>query len=136
MGRRDNELVIRAVKVLDIGFVTTVYFVLAVALALTVDEMLGPFDAADADRKTLFRITVELILHTWFVGVTIYVVRNLVERVPFPLDGVAGYQHGRLKELANAAVFSGGFIIFQTHLKSKIEYLRQRLVRVIRARAA
>ena len=85
------------------GTLTVIYF-FAFALGVSLDRAIGKFDAAEADRKTTGRVMAECIGHIYLCGVVVYLTRNIVERVPFPLDGVAGFAHGKVKELTNAAV--------------------------------
>jgi len=65
----------------------------------------------------------ECIGHIYLCGIVVYFTRNVVERVPFPLDGVAGFVHGKVKELTNAAVFTFVFMYYQKNLRDKLIYL-------------
>jgi len=40
-----------------------------------------------------------------------YLMRNIVERVPFPLEGVYGYQHAKLKE-RHGMIISGFVLMY------------------------
>ena len=40
-----------------------------------------------------------------------YIMRNIVERIPFPLEGVFGYQHNKLKE-RYGMIISGFILMF------------------------
>jgi len=101
---------------------TVIYF-FAFALGVSLDRAIGKFDEAEADRKTTGRLAAECIGHIYLCGVVVYLTRNVVERVPFPLDGVAGFVHGKVKELTNAAVFTFVFMYYQKNLRDKLIYL-------------
>lgn len=118
-----EDLARRAIKIADIGYVTVLYFVIAFALGVSLDRAIGPFDAAAADRKPFARVMAECVAHIYLCGVVVYFARNAVERVPFPLDGVAGFAHGKVKELTNAAVFTFVFMYYQKNLRDKLMYL-------------
>ena len=62
-----------------------------------------------------------------FIGVVIYVVRNVVPWIPFPFHGVYGYDHYRVKELINAIVFVIMFMNFQTYYQKKIKHVLHRV---------
>jgi len=48
--------------------------------------------------------------------------RNLVNLIPFPLNGVAGFDHSRLKELEGGEVLAVVLILFQRNLVDKVTY--------------
>jgi len=118
-----KEIIIRSIKILDIGYITAVYFILGLILAKLCDKQLGKFDEKNANKKTISRHIFELILYLWFIGVVIYITRNLIPLIPFPLEGVYGFKHLKVHELTSATIFSIIFISFQEHYQSKIKYI-------------
>jgi hypothetical protein len=122
-----HDLTMRSFKLIDIGYVTVIYFVLGFACAVMYDKVLGKFDEKSQENKSSVRISLELILHIWTIGVLTYFARNLVALIPFPLDGVMGFNHLKVKELILATVFVLVLISFQDHLRDKLKYLLARL---------
>lgn len=122
-----KELVIRSIKVLDIGFITALYLTFGIVLAKLCDKVLGEFDEEKEHQKPLWQLLIELFLYLWFVGIVVYVVRNVVQSIPFPFHGVYGYDHFRVKELINAVIFFVMFLHFQEYYQKKIRYLFTRL---------
>jgi len=118
-----KELIIRSIKILDIGYVTAIYFILGLVLAKLCDKKLGKFDSKKDSKKSIYLHMIELILYLWFIGVVIYIIRNLVPLIPFPLDGVYGFKHLNVKELTSATVFSISFMYFQVYYQNKIKYI-------------
>jgi len=123
-----HDLLMRTIKIIDIGYVTVIYFFLGFYLSIYVDHKLGEFDEAAADKKSTWRLTLECIVHIYLIGVLVYVMRNVVEKIPFPLDGYKGFVHLKVKEVTNATVFVFIFLIFQYHLRKKLDYLRKRIM--------
>ena len=123
----ERELVIRSIKITDIGYITVIYFVSAFYVSMFIDKLLGKFDPEIADKTSTTRLLFECIFHVWCLGVLTYAVKNIVELIPFPLDGIYGYDHRRLKELDSAAIFSVIIIVFQKNLYDKLEYVYKRL---------
>lgn len=123
-----KEFIIRSIKIIDIGFVTAIYFIIGLILAKLCDKKLGKFDKKKADKKSIFQHIFELILYLWFIGVIIYIVRNLVPLIPFPLDGIYGFKHLAVKEVTSATVFSVAFIYFQVYYQNKIKYIFSKLI--------
>ena len=48
-----KEIIIRIIKLLDIGYITTIYVILAIILAKLCDKKLGKFDEKKASKKYL-----------------------------------------------------------------------------------
>jgi hypothetical protein len=118
-----KELIVRSIKILDIGYITAIYFTLGLILAKLCDKKLGKFDEKKASKKSIFQHMFELFLYLWFIGVVIYIIRNLVPLIPFPLEGVYGFKHLKVKELTSATVFSIAFMYFQVYYQNKIKYI-------------
>ena len=121
-----NALII-AIKVIDIGFLTAIYFILGMVVSAFFDNLYGPFDEAVEEAKTTFRLWGEIILHLALVGIAVYILRNLVERIPFPLDGFFGFEHKKVKELSGGIILTFS-ILNQSVLRRKIEILYNRLL--------
>ena len=70
-------------------------------------------------KKSTWQVLIELILYLW----VIYIVRNIIPLIPFPLEGVYGFKHLKVKEVTGAGMFSVTFFYFQHYYKNKIEHL-------------
>ena len=115
------------VKLIDIGLVTVYYFVLGVAIAKVFDVVYGKFNMKEYDEKSDIRIFLEIVGHLFILGIVAYVLRNIVDLIPFPLDGAFGFQHNRLKELGGGIVLPIILIMFQDNLINKISYFVKRV---------
>lgn len=94
----------------------------SLACAYLTDKFMGKFDPEKEKKKSRVRATIELIVVVWLYGVLIYVVRNLVELIPFPLNGIHGFDHKRVKELSSAMVFSFTYLLFSDYIKNKLVF--------------
>ena len=117
-----NDILMRSIKIVDIGYISVLYIVMSLACAMTVDKVMGEFDENIEAKKSVWRLTLEFIITIWLYGFLIYVVRNLIELVPFPLDGYHGFSHKNVKELTSAMVFTFTFVLFSKHLKAKLDF--------------
>ena len=115
-----------AVKLLDIGLVTTYYFVIGVLFAKLFDKFYGTFDSEDYKHVGNARLLGEILLHLFILGIVAYALRNIVELIPFPLEGVAGFRHERLKELEGGHILAIVLILFQKNLMSKVKFFVER----------
>jgi hypothetical protein len=122
-----KEIIIRSIKILDIGYITALYLILGIILAKVCDLYINIYNEEEDNKKSTWVILLELILYSWFLGVVIYVVRNIVPLIPFPLDGKYGFDHLKVKEVTSAATFSVAFIFYQTNYRNKINNLLKRV---------
>jgi hypothetical protein len=100
-----------------------IYIVFAMLLSKVCDNFLGKFDKEKEDTKSIERVILELLGIFWAYGIIIYIVRNIVKQIPFPLDTVGGFHHENLKELKGAGMFTVVFFYFQNNIKAKMQYV-------------
>ena len=117
-----------AVKLIDIGLVTMYFFVFGLMAAKLIDKILGDFNGEDYDKIPLWQLFVEILVQLIFIGIVAYVLRNLVSLIPYPLNGVAGFNHSLLKELDGGEVLAVVLILFQRNLYDKVTYFVNKVV--------
>lgn len=122
-----NELQTRGIKIIDIAYIASIYLTLGAVLSIIIDRKLGKFDPEEANKVSTVKLYGEVLLHFASIGILMYLVRNIVEWIPFPLNGAFGYDHLRLNELRNAGLFGVIFFLFQNNLKEKLTYLSKRV---------
>ncbi len=123
-----NEVGFRLIKIADIGYITILYAISALVVAKAFDILSKKVDTEPNEQKTSVKLFIEIIVYLWAAGILIYGVRNLMELVPSPLDGIFGLEHIRVKELGNAGVFVFIFFYFEESLKKKLTVLYNRLL--------
>ena len=123
-----SELGFRLTKIADIGYITILYAISALVLAKAFDIVSKKIDIEPNEQKSSIKLFIEIIIYLWTAGIVIYGVRNLMELVPSPLEGVFGLEHLRVKELGNAGVFVFIFFYFEESLKKKLTVLYNRLL--------
>lgn len=115
-------------KVMAMGYVTTLYFIVGIAMAKVFDAVYGPFDRKEHEQSgSLFRLGAEIVVQMFFISVVIYILRNIVERIPYPLEGLGGYQHIQLKELGSAPILSVVTVLFQKNFTDKTTYFVEKI---------
>jgi hypothetical protein len=122
-----DEIKTRGIKIIDIAYVASIYLTLGAVLSISIDRQLGKFDPKEADDKSTAQLYGEILLHFACIGILMYIVRNIVEWIPFPFNGVYGYDHMRLNELRNAGLFGVIFFLFQNNMREKLIYLSKRV---------
>ena len=122
-----HELVFRSIKVLDIGWAMMVYFLLAIISVKTLQEVTGPYNQEESEKDQTWKVLGRVCLRMWVYGVLAYAARNLFQLVPWPLEGVEGYKHLRVKEVLNSAVFISCVLSYDGYLQSEVMLLKKRL---------
>lgn len=115
-------------KVLDIGYITVLYFTLGYFVSIFVNKIVGPFDEAEAKRKTVSLLFLEVLFHMYIMGLLIYFLRNIVVKIPSPFEGIGGFQHQRVPELKSSFVLSFVLLYYQRTLKHKLDHLSKRMI--------
>ena len=127
-----DELEMRTIKIIDVGYIAIIYFIFAIACSTLFDKTLGEWSEEVDSKKSINRLSLELIGIIWMIGVITYIVRNIVELIPSPLSYVPlsnpkrKFKHGDLKELTSAAFFTLIFLGTSYHFKNKLEYFYKR----------
>jgi hypothetical protein len=118
-----QELLIRGIKLIDISYLAIIYSTLCITFSVGLDRIVGPFDKEQADKKSIIRLILEVWANISIIAIAAYVFRNIVELAPFPLDGVGGFSHSKVKEISGGVIF--GFVLFfyQNNLRNKIQYI-------------
>ena len=116
-----------ATKIADIGLTGIYFFVLGIFFAKLFDVIYGKFDKNNYGKQPLFWVFLEIVGHLFLISVVAYALRNIVERIPSPFDGLAGFQHKRLKELEGGHIMAVVLVLFQKNLHDKIKYFVSRL---------
>ena len=102
----------RIIKIIDIGYIGIIYLITSIIISRVFDGFFI-YDEITESAKPMHVRTIEIFGMTWIYTVVIYICRNLVEKLPSPLDGLYGFKHIQVKELTNAVVFVFIFMIIQ-----------------------
>lgn len=119
-------------KVADIGLVTFYYLSITITASILLQLVTQVYDKYTAPKegekaKSTIRLFFEIVANIFFIAVTLWVTRNVIERVPFPFEGLGGYQHARLSHETMAQIGTLALILFQTSLMEKIKVFNDRL---------
>jgi len=114
-----KEIFLRSTKILNIGWATVAYFLITLFTLFVLEKIY--------EKLTTRELVYDLIIYLWIIGVATYIVRNLFVLFPFPLDGIMGYDHTKVKEVTNATVFSIFIISLNPRIQGYYSILRNRL---------
>ena len=107
---------------LDIGIITILFFITGYLSSYGVNKIYTDFDPANTYNKGV--LFLEILSQLFLIGINIYIIRNLIQIIPFPLDGIYGYKHNKVIELTTGGVALGFGVFFaQDSLKAKLSYI-------------
>lgn len=100
-----NELCFRITKIIDIVYVSIISFALVFIAALFSDKLFGPFNEEELNKKkelypnfSLY-LAILLIFVVSYTGIINYILRNIIQLIPSPLNGVCGLRHTQISEI-------------------------------------
>lgn len=121
-----NELLFRVIKIIDIAYIALLYFIVAYFLGHYVDLFFTKLYGTDFTNKSNFILSLEVLSQIICIGIITYIGRNLVELIPFPLEGVNGFVHKRVKELTSGAFLTVFLVMFQYSMQDKLLFIKKR----------
>jgi len=123
-----KEIILRIIKVIDIAYIFSFYAASGFFLSLLLDKLFPQFDEAYYKNKKPGKILANILLHFSIIGIIVYLTKNLFELIPFPLNGIYGYEHKKLKELKEALPLVYTIIYFQHSLRSKLLFVKNQYI--------
>lgn len=92
------------IKVIDIAFTTNIVFFLAFSASFGIHCVVAQPKSTHIKNIHTVELVARLVATISLLSIAVWMVRNVTQRVPFPLDGVCGYRHAMLKELGGGAI--------------------------------
>lgn len=119
------------IKILAIAFVTVIYSFGGLLLTAGADRYLinDFYERTDEEleKKSTSRHLGETTAILALFGVLAYIGRNVLQQIPFPLEGVYGFKYMNVKEVASGSLILWILINYSPVLTNKIKIIRKRL---------
>ena len=122
-----NNISLNLIKIVNIGYIETIIFILGIFLGDITDKLFGKFDEEKENKKILLLVFFELFIQLWFIGIVIVIVRKLIIYIPSPLNNLFGFRHSEVYELRDIPIFIVIYLHFQKSYKQKLEYTYSRI---------
>jgi hypothetical protein len=104
---------------MGVAYVGALSFLLTFLLSHWLDKITPEIDK----KQSKWRILLSVILQFGLIGALMYLTRGLIKKIPFPLEGTAGYIHSQLSELRSLPLIVFIFMFYQTKTQEKMKYL-------------
>ncbi len=118
-------------KTTDLALSSVYFFLFALGASILLNFLSQFYEAYTMKDKTaeksLGRLMFEIISNIFFIVFALWIIRNVVERIPFPLEGYGGYAHAKLSLSTTIMLSSVTMLFFQTSLMDKIRELNERI---------
>ena len=125
-----KELTIRSIKILDLGYTSIIYIIPTFYVSIILNKYLFPKINLNKEipdeEKTTEDLLIELCLCVALIGITSYILRNVLQLIPFPLQGVNGYDHMKVKEVMSGQWITLVLFRFSTHMINRLVILQKR----------
>jgi hypothetical protein len=126
MENNKKEIILRIIKVIDIAYIFSFYAASGFFLSLLLEKIFPKYKESDYSDKSTGKIILTICLQFATIGVVVYITKNLFELIPFPLNGIYGYEHKKVKELKEALPLIYTIIYFQYSLRDKLLFVKNR----------
>ena len=123
-----KNLILRTIKIIDIAYIFSFYAAAGFFLSIILDRLFPKFSKTIYLKKSTGKIILDICIQFAVIGVIVYIVKNLFELVPFPLNGIQGYEHKKVKELKEALPLIYTIIYFQNSLRHKLLFVAKRFM--------
>ena len=123
-----KEIILRFIKIIDIMYIFGFYAAAGFFISIFLNKLFPEFDKNIYSKKSTGKIIINICIQFAVIGIIVYIIKNLFELIPFPLDGIYGYNHKKVKELKEALPLIYVILYFQYSLRDKLLFVAKRFI--------
>lgn len=128
MKKLRHEVIIRSIKIFDIFYITAITSLVGFFAAYCMDTYIfPPWNQKAEEAKPTWQLFLEIVGILGLFGTTTYILRNLVQLIPFPFEGVEGFVHHRVQEVVSGGSMGLFLFWFSTNLMNRIILFKQKI---------
>ena len=125
-----EDLIIRSIKILDFAFIIPIYTIGAIFAAIMLDRYVYKhIKIINKDKiqdETDFQLLANIVIILFINVLTAYILRNLLQKIPFPLDNKYGFKHMKVTEVRSGSIIMMILLIFSNEIRINIQELQRR----------
>jgi hypothetical protein len=126
-----NNPKITIIKIIAIAFVTVIYSFGGILLSAIANKYIINifYDRTDEEleKKSTFQHFGETTVILALLGIIAYIGKNILQEIPFPLEGIDNFEYMNLKEVSTGALILWILLNYSPILANKIKIIRSRL---------
>ena len=128
-----KQLCFRLIKMIDIIYISILAVIFGFGLAYISDQIFGNFEKekydneAKAKKEIRHELFIKMIFVVSYTSIILYLLRNFIELIPSPFNGICGLKHVRVKEIETVTGII--FVLFFSYQYDFLEYVRDRYTR-------
>lgn len=125
----NNNIPFMTIKIISIFYICILYVLFGTYITTLLDEygfndmLIDNHDEADS----IFHLTFETAIVVGFLAVFAFIGRNLILLIPFPFDGLFGFNYEKDRSVEVGNILLVFMFTFSSVLFNKIELLRTKL---------
>ena len=120
MNTNFNEYIIKFIKCIDISLIGIYYLFFGIIITIIFNKLFGNINYKN---MSIMILILNIFLHTSFLMISVYIIRNIIYNIPFPLHGYCNYDHNKIKELNGNILVAFSIISFQKIYFEEIYFL-------------
>lgn len=125
-----DDIKLIGIRLLAIMYVAILYVIFGIYITYLLDEY-GYHDifvnSHDDSQDSVFHMVWELGVMVGIIACIAFIGRNLIQLIPFPFDGVFGFDYESVRELTSGAILFVFMITFSASVQQKVIKLQTRL---------
>lgn len=128
-----KQLCFRLIKMIDIIYISILAVIFGFGLAYISDNIFGNFDKKKYDselkekKEIRYELFIKMVIVVGYTSIILYLLRNFIELIPSPFNGICGLEHVRVKEIETVTGII--FVLFFSYQYDFLEYVRDRYTR-------
>ena len=126
-----EDIIIRLIKMLNMGYANVIFIIPTIFIATLLDKKVYSnihFSEVKKDEeKEIIPLLGEILIILTINGIVAYILRNLLQKVPFPFEGVYGFDPMKIMEVRSGAAILVVLMYFAPTIITKIRALQQKI---------
>lgn len=126
-----TEIIVRSIKFFAIAYFFVLAFIFSFLIAKYIDLFFDYIYGDDYQSKNINILYLEALSQIIVLGIVSYILRNIIQLIPFPFEGIYGFQYLRVKEVTSPPTVTFFLFIFQYKYQQKLSYIKDKLTDTI-----
>ena len=120
-----NEIIVRSIKIFAIAYFFVLAFVFSFFIAKYIDLFFDYIYGDNYKSKNINILYLEALSQIIVLGIVSYIIRNIIHLIPFPFEGIYGFQYLKVKEVIAPVTVTLFLFIFQYKYQKKLRYIER-----------